>query len=396
MSRAAALAALVILLVPATLRAQPITANEPAFSVERLTPVPGRGGFFAAEDGDVLPRYAWSVAAWGTLMSRPIVFNDVFDGTEVTVPVRTRLGYEVLGGVGVGSRYQLGAALPIIAAQDGDRLQGIDLDERGLRPVTIGDLRLHAKARIAGAPGQPGMALAGSLIVTLPTGDQAHFAGEKGAVLEWRLIGSYAHRWFRAAVNLGPRLRTERVILLSPARAHDNELVSMAAIEVIVPGLRRDALGLLAEVAAIRGDSSQLGSGTRGPSPREARAGATWRTAAGWTLGAGVGVGISPDEIGSPAWRVFASARFDTAPAGDLDRDGIPDAIDRCRDRPEDVDGFQDLDGCPDPDNDGDGIPDEVDDCPLQPEDVDGFQDLDGCPDDAVGRGGDLGENDDR
>lgn len=385
------LAVLALLLIPATLHAQPITANEPAFSVERLTAVPGRGGFFAAEDGDVLPRYAWSVAVWGTLMSRPIVFKDVFDGTELSVPVRTRLGYEVMGGVGLGSRYQLGAALPVIAAQDGDRLQGIDLDERALRPATIGDLRLHAKARVAGAPGQAGMALAASLIVTLPTGDQAHFAGDKGAVIEWRLIGSYARRWFRVAMNIGPRLRTERVILLSPARAHDNELVSMAAVEAIVPGLPRDSLGLIGEIAAIRGDSSRSG-GTRGPSPREARVGATWRTVAGWTLGAGMGLGISPDEIGSPAWRIFASARFDTAPTGDLDRDGVPDAVDRCRNRAEDVDGFEDLDGCPDLDDDGDGIPDEADECPREAEDPDGNQDLDGCPDDG-GFGGGFGDD---
>jgi len=65
----------------------------------------------------------------------------------------------------------------------------------------------------------------------------------------------------------------------------------------------------------------------------------------------------------------------------DRDGDGIPDAVDKCPDQPEDKDGFQDEDGCPDPDNDGDGIPDGIDKCPNEPEDKDGFQDEDGCPD---------------
>jgi outer membrane protein OmpA-like peptidoglycan-associated protein len=65
----------------------------------------------------------------------------------------------------------------------------------------------------------------------------------------------------------------------------------------------------------------------------------------------------------------------------DRDQDGIPDESDACPDDPEDIDGFEDEDGCPDPDNDEDGILDEVDECPDEPEDVDGFADEDGCPD---------------
>jgi OmpA-OmpF porin, OOP family len=65
----------------------------------------------------------------------------------------------------------------------------------------------------------------------------------------------------------------------------------------------------------------------------------------------------------------------------DPDKDGIIGAADQCPDDPEDMDGFQDADGCPDPDNDGDGILDAADQCPMEAEDKDGFQDEDGCPD---------------
>jgi len=65
---------------------------------------------------------------------------------------------------------------------------------------------------------------------------------------------------------------------------------------------------------------------------------------------------------------------------GDQDGDGIRDSLDKCPTIPEDIDGFEDEDGCPDLDNDQDGIPDKVDNCPNVAEDKDGFQDNDGCP----------------
>jgi outer membrane protein OmpA-like peptidoglycan-associated protein len=71
-------------------------------------------------------------------------------------------------------------------------------------------------------------------------------------------------------------------------------------------------------------------------------------------------------------------------PPPDRDGDGILDVADRCPDDPEDVDGFEDADGCPDPDNDGDGILDAEDRCPTEREVVNGVDDHDGCPDEGL------------
>ncbi len=79
----------------------------------------------------------------------------------------------------------------------------------------------------------------------------------------------------------------------------------------------------------------------------------------------------------------------DGCPDYDNDEDGIPDALDGSPDEPEDFDGWQDEDGVPDPDNDGDGILDRWDLCPDQPEDFDGHRDDDGCPDDFLDQDGD-------
>lgn len=71
----------------------------------------------------------------------------------------------------------------------------------------------------------------------------------------------------------------------------------------------------------------------------------------------------------------------DGCPDLDNDKDNVADNLDNCPDEAEDVDGFEDDDGCPDPDNDGDGVEDTRDRCPDEAEDNDGYQDSDGCPD---------------
>lgn len=84
----------------------------------------------------------------------------------------------------------------------------------------------------------------------------------------------------------------------------------------------------------------------------------------------------------------------DGCPDLDNDNDGVPDAFDGAPNLPEDRDGFLDTDGIPDPDNDGDGVPDSLDHCPLAPEDMDGIADGDGCPETDADGDGILDEDD--
>lgn len=79
--------------------------------------------------------------------------------------------------------------------------------------------------------------------------------------------------------------------------------------------------------------------------------------------------------------RVSATMTFGSMARKDTDGDGIPDDRDLCVNEPEDLDGYEDQDGCPDLDNDNDGIYDVDDTCPNQPEYYNGFEDQDGCPD---------------
>lgn len=97
----------------------------------------------------------------------------------------------------------------------------------------------------------------------------------------------------------------------------------------------------------------------------------------------GDGDGIADKDDGCPEQPEDIDGYQDADGCPDLDNDGdsINDMEDRCPDLAEDLDGFEDQDGCPDLDNDQDGIPDVEDRCPNEPEDFDGEEDNDGCPD---------------
>jgi outer membrane protein OmpA-like peptidoglycan-associated protein len=90
------------------------------------------------------------------------------------------------------------------------------------------------------------------------------------------------------------------------------------------------------------------------------------------------------DVAGANARVALARSAPDRCVAGaralDRDGDGVRDEVDRCVDRAEDRDRFEDADGCPDLDDDRDGLADAVDACPREAEDRDGFADTDGCP----------------
>ncbi len=119
---------------------------------------------------------------------------------------------------------------------------------------------------------------------------------------------------------------------------------------------------------------------------------------AGFALGAAAGAGLqrgygSPDVRGILSLgyatpkdepeekKVVRQAALAEPVSQDRDNDGLLDEEDDCPLDPEDVDGFEDADGCPDPDNDKDGVLDVDDGAPLNPEDIDEFEDQDGVPD---------------
>ncbi len=97
-------------------------------------------------------------------------------------------------------------------------------------------------------------------------------------------------------------------------------------------------------------------------------------------LEAEVSVGFWVD-LGGGRGKARGKKAIAVAAPTDADGDGFADGDDRCPDRAEDADGFEDRDGCPDIDNDLDRVLDIADGCASVPETFNGFDDEDGCPD---------------
>lgn len=105
-------------------------------------------------------------------------------------------------------------------------------------------------------------------------------------------------------------------------------------------------------------------------------------------------IDVSPHSILMFGLSFTIGAPQTTPAEADFDGDGIKGDDDKCIDDPEDLDKFEDSDGCPDKDNDKDGVDDEKDQCRDAAEDKDGFADEDGCPEGDSDGDGVLDEKD--
>ena len=266
----------------------------------------------------------------------------------------------------------------------------------GFEGQGLGNVGLHLKARFLNAGRSPvGVAVIGSLYLpTASTEDRWIGEGE----LTPQVMGVVDTELgkggrFKVALTGGVRLRQSTVTFVdsglggTPAPPVTNQTLAVGTTIPFGVGIayalspqRFDVVGEIFGALPLEGENYF---------PLEAIGGIKVYLARNSFLSLGAGTGLLPGKAGSPDLRAFMGIVFEPN-IGDRDGDGIKDDVDRCPAEAEDVDGFEDEDGCPDPDNDRDGIPDVDDQCPNVPEDKDDFEDEDGCPDgDAFDRDGD-------
>ncbi len=309
--------------------------------------------------------------------------------TEQASLVEHQLVAHVGLSLGLFERLVIFAGLPIDVVQQGT-------SRFGLRPgggAGIGDAILGARVRIFGEPNDVA-ALGLQLAVTLPTARAASagptYSGEDGAtfhpnvLFELRPIDR-----LRITTNLGVRVRASSPAQVATLSA-GHELtwglgVTLEAVE--------DVLLLYVEAWGSSGFDQFGTARARESTPFEGLLGARGQIVQGLWLGGAVGTGFTRG-YGTPDFRGVLTIGWDDGPIrtpppppppppppSDRDHDGFIDDVDGCPDAPEDVDDFEDTDGCPDPDNDADGVLDVNDACVMVPEDIDTFEDADGCPD---------------
>ncbi|MFH1465722.1 MAG: OmpA family protein [Pseudomonadota bacterium] len=257
----------------------------------------------------------------------PLVY--VPHGGEPIDVVEDLYQLDVLGGV-AWHRVRLGVDLPVVLRSVGDLSGG----ETG-----IGDLSFDLKGRLLDRRSHPvGLALAGR--VSVPSASTAAPLGS-GAV-GWAVDGILDAELgpVLLALNLGtvgvPAVTLENL-------TWDDQLSARLGASYALS----DALGLGAEVAA---HAAWVDFGNTDAMPAEALLGGWFRPLGGdWVLRLAGGTGLT-SGVGAPRARALLALAYDPPQAGaDRDLDGIADAVDRCPAAPEDMDAWEDDDGCPEP-----------------------------------------------
>jgi outer membrane protein OmpA-like peptidoglycan-associated protein len=253
----------------------------------------------------------------------------------------------------------------------------------------------------AGDSAQAGLPPGGGFDYLLPNG--GHFGdvyfGARGNILGTRddvfqlaLQAPYLGGWFellmtfnagdvvRIPIQAGYKLGISPGQQVTPNLFVGNEFTFGGGLLLM---LGQDQFMISAEAFGRTAANSTTQFWGREETPVEVLGGFKYLHPKGFVVGISGSAGVAPG-YGAPDWRTVGMIGFTMPgeePVVDLDGDGILDDVDECPNEPEDIDGFQDEDGCPDPDNDGDGVLDVNDGCPDDAEDIDGFEDEDGCPD---------------
>ena len=341
-------------------------------SVFRATPS-NAPQFLHTEAANASKRGDWSMQVVVSHATDPLI-GQVNDGLmRTTALVSRRSTFELGAAYSFLSRYEAAVRLPLYV-QD-----GADSSLRGLTGVSgtaMGDVSLHLKATLVD---RSNLALAGSVMMTLPTAKDDQLAGVDLPSGLLRALATYHSGSITIGGNAGVWLRGRTQF----ASVQGSEL------SFAVGGAYRVNRDLSAVVDGFGGKSLVSGS-TAADATLVALAGVRYHALANVDVTAALGRGLM-NGPGSPSALATVSVGYVSRPSyverkrlpvviGDRDGDSVRDDADKCVNVAEDKDMFEDDDGCPDQDNDKDLIDDNIDKCPLAAEDLDSYEDSDGCP----------------
>lgn len=284
------------------------------------------------------------VDAWGASLAigwieRPIALpaGAFGGGSRASQPVRRRETLALGGALAVGDRVVLDAVLRG-SHQVGDRLTAGGNPEQ-LARYAVHDLRLGGRIRVVGDAERAALLRAD---LTLPTGDDAAFAGDAAWTAAWSLIGRVTlQRGIAVAARAGIRLHGAEVAIAD--RVVGDEL--FASLGALVPlsglGVPGDAGGRTSVTAELHGALGDRVGGAAGPDPVEARIGALVRALPALTIAARVGFGLG-EQIGAPRLRVLVelawTPRVPRPPPGAAPPPAPPASTDDEPDEPDDDD----------------------------------------------------------
>jgi outer membrane protein OmpA-like peptidoglycan-associated protein len=392
-------------------------------TVQSFHPLPSiEDDLFEVESATVGQANAWAAGLAFTYARDPLVSTVVACGSECPPPdpvtgeqvsvgdraslVKQQSVITIGGAYAIANRFEVGVAVPIMNQTGDPSMLGASADGS-----TLGDIALHGKVQLLEI-GR--LALGASAVVTAPTAKDGQYAGYSGPSGAVDLLVSRRARRVLLSLNAGFLGRkTEEFASVAQGSAltfgagggfRVISSVWLAAEVFGEYGMVSDAQTTLQALGGLRVRLGSISIGIGG--------------GAGLNKGVGVpkargflllsysprmrpeeairppppppdtrdtdadGIRNVDDKCPNEAEDVDLFEDADGCPDFDNDNDQVADTTDSCDDAAEDLDGYQDADGCPDEDNDGDGIADKTDVCPNDVEDKDGHADLDGCPDD--------------
>ncbi|MBN2526733.1 MAG: OmpA family protein [Deltaproteobacteria bacterium] len=381
-----------------------------------LEPAPGNSNFLAVESPELGENNKPSAGFVASYQHRPFVTlacdSNGDCGDDITISqvqatidnVEGVIISDILFRYNFLKRFQAGIAVPVYAWQSGfvpeeksnaftgERWVEADADTRYNAFGIVGDIRIHLKARIWGKENKDGFVVSAALIPTIPmtrlTKQGKGYAGSNNVTVTPKGLVSFRKGPFRAMANLGFKVR-EKLEYYSAVLGHAITYAGGAGYELAVKPntFTIEFFGeLYGEKNVVSDNFFDMES-----APLLFDGGAKFNVKKDFqfvlAVGGGIISGIGVPQIqGILGFNWTGSTKRDpnafyVVSEDDVDGDTIDNNSDECPENPEDLDGFQDEDGCPDPDNDQDGIQDGYDSCMNEPEDKDGFRDDDGCPD---------------
>jgi OmpA-OmpF porin, OOP family len=365
MVRLAALLALVVALTAS----QSVSAQ--AINVERFRPALDRFGFLGIQGSGTPGHTRWNLGLYTWYSNKPLRI-EYSDGTKDQV-IDNRLSGDLFFEIGLFGRWALALEVPLVLYQNGDTTQEVN-GRTSFTGFAVEDPRFTTRIRLLGKkteetqnrPDGPGLGLL--LSMPVPIGSTSFYASEGQFSFDAQLLGDFHLLGAGAGTMLGWRYRVDAREF--GAATLGQELQYGFALKPPIPPAK-DLFGLF----ELRGTTSFRGRSTN---TLEGDIGVRW-TKREVTMTAALGMGFVRG-LGQPSFRAIVGVAW-SPQTDDLDADGIPDSRDMCPRLPEDLDGFEDDDGCMDPDNDNDFIPDADDKCPNE-EAIEGRDsDEDGCTD---------------
>ena len=353
------------------------TASAQSIAIDDFRPAIDSRGYLTLNASQVLDHGDMSFGLGSLQWGRRLLS---FENGPATYSVDNMISATLVAAFGIdaGIPLEVGASLPFTIMNGsrgpdalGDPTNPNDDKLYRLDGQGVGDFGLHLKARIARV-GPVGFGALASVFV--PTGaSRDPFLGEAATTPQLMGIADATFGRLRLAVNGGIRLRRTTTFMdmggADGAPATMGSITTSTALPVGVAaayGVVPEKIELVAEVFG----AVPVGK-HEGYQPLEALGGVKVYLAKNSYLSLGAGRGLLPDRAGNPDFRAVIGIVFEPKPAQrvstripdevvahvppqpeeqlplDSDNDGIFDADDRCDDKMEDYDGYEDDDGCP-------------------------------------------------